>query len=113
MKCTIWSEDFPEEGETTIDAERGNIAAKEWLEERWWRIGHPDEVRLFVRCDASEELRAYDVHVDGVMLDLTAMRVALDANGRPLTAEELQRLADEAMEKFRAKKAAENAMGSP
>lgn len=92
-KFVCWSEEHPAEGEETIDAPRASQAAKDWLDDRWWRLGHPDEVRVFVR-DGAGRLFAYDVHVEEVVLDLTAMRVVLNKDGRPMSAEEMQRALD-------------------
>lgn len=79
-----WSEDFPNASAEEIEASRPASAAKVWFESRWWSLGRPDEVRVFVRRMSDQHLFAFDVHVEGVELDMTAMDVELDADGKPV-----------------------------
>lgn len=106
---TCWSEDRPEQGEAYFDVTCAASAAKDWLDERWDALGHPDEERVHVRRHSDGVVFVFDVHVKEVQLDLVAMSVELDAEGKPLSFEEIQRRANEARAAWEAKKALDRA----
>ena len=81
---TLWSDDFPTADAEKIEASCPSSAAKIWFESRWWSLGRPDEARVLVRRMSDQHLFAFDVHVEGIELDMTAMDVELDANGKPI-----------------------------
>lgn len=109
MYYTCWSEDHPEQGEALLHAARAGWAAKEWLEERWSALGQPSEARVHVRRHSDKQVFVFDVRVEGIQLDLTAMSVELDADGKPLSIDELERRANAARATLEAKRALDRA----
>lgn len=50
---------------TDIEADSSREAAEQWVADRWFGLGGPEEVRVHVRYGDGERVERFDVHADG------------------------------------------------
>jgi hypothetical protein len=103
---TFWcrSDDEPDRPEGEVQASNASYAAREWVELFWHECGSFDEIRVRVRDDSGMRC-VYDVHIE-VVPHFSTMDVSTDDNGEPLSADELRRQYEAAVDEARARKAA-------